>query len=135
MTQELFWVVINVALGAPDDAETVRVAPIAPEPKVPVVLTPAKLITVIETGALSDRVAVTDTPSRVVGANARHISPVPGWARVRSTDTHVNPPPETPVTSTCVETSLAATKARSSSLPETVDNPETAMLSLEVELS
>jgi hypothetical protein len=48
ITNELFLVVIREAVGAPGLALPVPVVPIAPEPYVPVVLTPVKLMTVIE---------------------------------------------------------------------------------------
>jgi hypothetical protein len=77
MTREPLWVAINVALGAPDVALPLPVAPMAPAPLVPVVLTPMKLITVMEAGTLCDSVAFMDTPVRAVEANARHISASP----------------------------------------------------------
>jgi hypothetical protein len=55
----------------------VPVAPIAPEPFVPEVSTPAKLITVMEQPTLWEIVAVTVTLFKGKGANARQISEDP----------------------------------------------------------
>jgi hypothetical protein len=113
----------------------------APEPFVPVVLTPAKLITVIEAGASPDSVAVMDTSLRGAAANARHISAVPAWTPVRLTSTQVNPPPDTPATITCPMCILPPVRApveinaRINSLAEAVDNADTTILLLEVERS
>jgi hypothetical protein len=71
-------VVTKWAEGAADGLLALAIAPIAPEPSVPVVSVPVKLITVIEadgTVLLNDA----DTLIFVSGevANARHISAVP----------------------------------------------------------
>ena len=97
-TQELFRVVVNVPKGAPDDALLPATAPIAPEPFVPEVSTPAKLMTVIEETTLWDNVAVTVALLRGAGANVRQISEVPLCAFARRTSTQVSPAPETLLT-------------------------------------
>ena len=51
-TQELFRVVTRLAVGAPEDAFAVPVAPIAPDPFVPEGSTPVKLMTVIDEATL-----------------------------------------------------------------------------------
>ncbi|HSU33055.1 MAG TPA: hypothetical protein VLJ11_17655 [Bryobacteraceae bacterium] len=51
----------------------------------PEVSTPVKLITIIDETTLCERVAVTDTLLRVVGANARQISELRLCAFVRFT--------------------------------------------------
>ncbi len=68
-------------------------APIAPEPFVPVVLTPEKLITVMEDATDCDNVAVTVTPASGVVAKALQISAVPLCALVRFTKVQVRLPP------------------------------------------
>jgi hypothetical protein len=60
--------------------------------------TPVKLITVIEEVKLCDRVAVTDTFAKTVGAKARQISEVPSWVLVLTTRTQVRPAPVTLLT-------------------------------------
>jgi hypothetical protein len=70
-------VVVRLAVGAPRVEFPVPVAPIAPEPFVPVVSTPAKLITVKEQPKLWEIVAVTVALLNGDGANARQISEVP----------------------------------------------------------
>src|SRR5467141_2045439 len=102
-TQELFRVVTRVAVGAPEEALALPIAPIAPDPFVPVVSMPAKLNTVIEDCTLCDRVAVTVTLVRTDGANARQISAEPACVLVRFTRTHVNPPPLIEVTERFVD--------------------------------
>src|SRR5271156_6089349 len=97
-TQELLRVVVSVAVGAPVFALAPFVAPIAPEPFVPVISTPVKLNTVIADTTLCERVAVTLAFVNEDGATARHTSAVPLCAFVRSTSAQVNPPPDTPVT-------------------------------------
>ena len=64
-------------MGAPLLALALPVAPIAPEPLVPVVSTPAKLITVNEELTLWESVAVTVTLLSAEEAKARQISEVP----------------------------------------------------------
>ena len=54
------------------------VAPIAPEPFVPVVSTPLKLMIVIELAAALDSVAVTTEFVNGLALKARQISAVPG---------------------------------------------------------
>jgi hypothetical protein len=49
----------------------------APDPFVPVVSTPVKLITVMDAATFCDKFAVTDTLLLGPAANARHISDVP----------------------------------------------------------
>jgi hypothetical protein len=105
-----------------------------------VVLTPAKLITLIEAGAASDSVALMGISVMGVAAKARQISAVPLWAEVLLTSTHGRPPPETPVIITCAEciilpvaTGPVAKNARISSLLESVENPETAMALLAID--
>ena len=76
-TQELFRVVTRLAVGAPEDALALPVAPIAPDPFVPEEFTPVKLMTVIDEATLWDSVAVTVTAFNGAVANARQISDVP----------------------------------------------------------
>ena len=97
-THELFRVVTSVAVGAPLAALALLVAPIAPDPFVPEVDTPVKLITVIEEITLWDSVAVTVTPLKGAVANALQISDVPLRVLVLTTSAQVSPAPETPVT-------------------------------------
>jgi hypothetical protein len=77
ITQEPARVVVRLAVGAPLREFPVPVAPIAPEPFVPLESTPAKLITVMEEPTLLERVAVTVTLLSVCVAKARQISDVP----------------------------------------------------------
>ena len=97
-TQEPFCVVTRVAVGAPEPAFALFVAPIAPDPFVPAAFTPEKLMTVIDETTLCERVAVTETLLNVDGAKARQISEEPLCALVRTTRTQVRPAPVTPVT-------------------------------------
>src|SRR3954465_2017758 len=76
-TSELLRVVARFAFGAPPAEFADVVAPMAPDPLVPVVSTFEKLTTVIEAATDCDSVAVTLTPASVVGAKARQISAVP----------------------------------------------------------
>src|SRR4029077_9975888 len=73
-TNELFRVVTSVAVGAPDAALALWIAPMAPEPFVPEVSTPAKLITVSMDETPGDSVAVTVALVNAEDANARQIS-------------------------------------------------------------
>jgi hypothetical protein len=127
MTKELLWAVTKEAVGAPGFAFPVPVAPIAPEPLVPEVFTPGKLITVIEETALMARLAVAVTLLSGAGANARQISAVPLCVLVRRTRTQVKPPPVMLVTlllgPLVLETSEAI-MARSSSLGIAVEKAE-----------
>ena len=93
ITQELLRVVTSDALGAPDAALAERVAPIAPDPFVPVASAPTKLRIEIDEAAACEIVAVTDTPPSGAAANARQISAVPLCTLVRTTSCHVRPPP------------------------------------------
>ena len=122
ITQELAWVVSREAVGAPGFAFPVPTAPMAPEPFVPLVLTPVKLITVMEATSLCESVAVTVTALNLAAANARHTSAVPRWVFVRSTKVQVNPVVVIPVTVTFVPLLGASvdTKARSNSFVEAV---------------
>ena len=90
--------VTSVAAGVPDTPLPLPIAPIAPEPLVPDVLMPLKLITVIEDDTLCESEAVTVTLFNAEGANARQISAVPGRPFVLTTNTQVNPAPVTLVT-------------------------------------
>ena len=83
---------MSVAAGAPGIALALPVAPIAPEPDVPEVLTPVKLITVMEAATDWERVAVTVTVLKAVGEKARQISEVPLCVFVRTTRTQVRLP-------------------------------------------
>ena len=65
------------AAGAPDVPFAVPVAPRAPDPFVPEVFAPVKLMTVIIEAVLCDSVAVTETLVSGDDANARQISEVP----------------------------------------------------------
>jgi hypothetical protein len=76
-TKEEARVVTKVAAGAPEPAFPLPVAPIAPEPFVPEVSTPLKLISVMEETILCDRFAVTLTALSGEVENARQISAVP----------------------------------------------------------
>jgi hypothetical protein len=91
----LFTVLTSDAVGAPEAALLLPTAPIAPDPFVPEVFTPAKLMTVIDEITLCDRVPATVRPLRDAPAKARQISEDPLCPLVRWTRTHVNPPPET----------------------------------------
>jgi hypothetical protein len=74
------------------------VAPIAPDPFVPDVLTPTKLLIVMEETTLCDRVAVTVAALMGDVANARQISESPLCPFDLTTRVQVNPPPVTLVT-------------------------------------
>src|SRR5882762_7475819 len=92
-TKELLRVVVSEAAGAPEAPLALAVAPIAPDPLVPDVSTPAKLMTSIDEGTFCERVAVTETLLSRFGANARQISAVPSCVFVRSSKFQVNPAP------------------------------------------
>src|SRR5712675_750249 len=98
MTREFALVVTREAVGAPALEFPVPVAPMAPDPLVPVVSTPAKLITVINETVLRDRVAVTVALVSCDVAKARQISAVPRCVLVLRTSTHVSPVVAMPVT-------------------------------------
>jgi hypothetical protein len=97
MTQEFLPVAINDAAGAPRPAP-LPVAPIAPDPFVPELLTPVKVTTVIDEAAEMAKLAETETFESADGANARQISLVPRSVLILTTKTQVNPAPVTPVT-------------------------------------
>ena len=69
--------VTSETVGAPDEPLAPAVAPTAPDPLVPDVSTPAKLITVMDEATLWESVAVTETLLKGRDANARQISAVP----------------------------------------------------------
>ena len=81
-------------MGAPDGASALPVAPIAPEPFEPEVLTPVKLMIVMEAATDWDKVAVTVTLLRGLDANARQISASPLCPFVPTTWTQVRLPPD-----------------------------------------
>ena len=97
-TTEFARVVVSVAEGAPEAAFAVAIAPIAPDPFVPVVSTPVKLTTVIDDWTDWENVAVTVTLLNAAGAKARQISAVPDCVFVLCTSTQVRLAPETPLT-------------------------------------
>src|ERR1700704_2819031 len=86
-------VVVSVAVGAPVAPLAVAVAPIAPDPLVPVVSTPVKLTTVMEDKTDCENVAVTVVFVSTAGAKARQISEVPSCVLVLCTSTQVRLPP------------------------------------------
>src|SRR5712675_878201 len=88
-TKEPFAVVTREAVGAPPLELPVPMLPIAPDPFVPEVSAPVKLMTVREEDVLWDRVAVTVALVSSAGAKARQISAVPRWRLVRPTRTQV----------------------------------------------
>jgi hypothetical protein len=128
--REPFMVVTSEAVGAPGLALPVPIAPIAPDPFVPLVFTPVKLMTVIEALTFCVNVAVTVTPLRVVVANARQISAVPRWTFVLSTRAQVNPPPAMLLTETLGPPLEASDEmnARSSSFAEAMANDGDAIV-------
>ena len=129
-------VVTSDAVGAPGLAFPVPVAPMAPEPLIPVVLTPVKLITVIEEVTFWERVALTVTFVNVVGANVRQISAVPRWVLVLLTKTQGSPPPVTLLTVVLVPDEVemvAATKANNYSFVDFVENAAVATVVLFVD--
>lgn len=120
---------VNVAEGAPETALADFVAPMAPEPFVPVVFTPVKVITVIEEATLLDNVADTATLVSFEAAKARQISEVPFCVFVRTTRAHPSPPPDTPVTVVfVVPVAPVDTKASTSSFVAVVENEEVLMV-------
>jgi hypothetical protein len=122
-TKELFLVVTKVAEGAPDSEFAVPTAPTAPEPFVPEVSTPVKLITVRDDVLFFERVAVTETLLNAAGANARQISEVPRCTFVWTTRTQVRPAPVTLFTTMCCPpTSSVEMNASNSSLADIVEN-------------
>ena len=123
ITKELFLVVTREAVGASLLELAVPFAPMAPDPNVPVVSTPVKLITVIEEAVLRDKVAVTVTLVRRDGANARQISAVPSCVLVLCTSSQVSPAPAILITVVFVPEVGASvhTNANSNSLPDVVE--------------
>jgi len=114
-----------VAVGAPEDAPLLAVAPIAPDPPNPEGSTPAKLITDMEETTACDRVAVMDTPPSAPEANARQTSDVPLCPLALTTKVQVKPPPATPVTVVLGPDSRSVEmKASNSSLPEVMEKVE-----------
>ena len=67
----------SAAPAAPLRAFALPVAPLAPDPFVPVVSTPLKAMTVMEPATFFDTVAVTVATVSTAGANARQISASP----------------------------------------------------------
>src|ERR1035438_7512160 len=131
MTQDPFWVVTSDAEGAPGFALALLVAPIAPDPFVPVAFAPVNVTTVMEETTLCEMVAVTVTLVKAEGAKARQISAVPLCVLVRSTNTQVRPAPVMPVTVVFVpEMKSEETKASSSSLDAVVENAGVARVVL-----
>ena len=96
--------------------------PIAPEPFVPVVSTPAKLITSIDETTFCDSVAAADPFVTGLAAKARHISELPSCVFVRCTRVHVSPAPVTPVTVVFEDNASVDTSASTSSFPTKVEN-------------
>jgi hypothetical protein len=70
-------------------------APMAPEPLVPEMFTPVKVMTVRDDTTDWERFAETWALPKALGAKARQISEVPDWVLVRTTRAHVRPPPVT----------------------------------------
>jgi hypothetical protein len=100
---------------------------------VPTVLTPLKVITVIEETTLCDKVALTATFFNTDGAKARQISDVPSWTLVLTTRTQVNPAPDTLCTVAFGELRVSVEmKASSSSLLWAVENAGEATLDVAV---
>lgn len=127
---------MSEAVGTPLGEFPEPVAPIAPEPFVPDVSTPVKLITEMEASTLSDSVAVTATLESGVGEKARQISASPFCAFVLLTSTQVNPAPATLVTVVLGEETLPVeTSASNNSLPEFVENEGVAIVLLALEPS
>jgi hypothetical protein len=132
-TRELFPVVTSDAVGAPPATLLLAVAPIAPEPFVPEVFTPMKLITVMEETTLWDSVAVRLTLLRGLGAKARQISAVPLCPLALTTSVQARPPPETAVTVVLAPPRKSvAMKANSNSLLATVENTGDAIVAAAV---
>ena len=121
-TTELARVVVSVFEGAPEAAFAVAVAPIAPDPFVPVVSTPVKLTTVMDDCTVWEKVALTVALVSAVAAKARQISEVPSCVFVRCTRVHVRLPPVTPLTVVVVAVPFPLEiNASSSSLEEEVE--------------
>ena len=114
--------------GAPDEALSEFLAPIAPEPLLPDVSAPMKLITVMEEMTDWERVAVTVTRLKTEGANARHISAVPSCWLARCTRDQLSPAPRTPLTVTPGRVPSVAINASSSSLAFVVEKVDVAVV-------
>ena len=128
-------VVTSVAVGAPDDPLPVPVAPIAPEPFVPDVSTPVKLITVMDAATDCDSVAVTVTALKGFAENVLQISAVPFCVFVRLARTHVRLPDDIPVTVILWPVALSVEmNAKSSSFPDVVEIGDDAIVVLAFEL-
>jgi hypothetical protein len=120
--------VVRLAVGAPVFAPVLAVAPIAPDPFVPVVSTPVKLITVIvDVGAVCEKFAVTVALDNGEAANARQTSEVPPWALLRTTNVHGSPPPVTLETVMFDESASLEMNASNSSFPLAVEKAELVM--------
>lgn len=115
---------VREIVGPPDEALLVPVAPMAPDPFVPDVSTPIKLISVMDTSA-SGTLAVTEMLVKGELEKERQISAVPVCPLVLLTRVHVRPPPEMLLTVPLEPTApgAAATKAKTNSLPALVENP------------
>jgi hypothetical protein len=114
--------VTSVAVGAPELAFPLPTAPIAPNPFVPDVFTPVKLMTVMEEATRWVSVAVTVTFVKGEAENARQISDVPNCALVLWTRAQVNPAPVTVMTVVLGdETPSLAMNASNSSFPAIVE--------------
>ena len=109
-------------MGAALAEALLPVFPMAPDPFVPEVSTPANVMIVMEAdGEEAENVAVAVTLERTEAANARQISAVPPCVFVRTTIFQVRPPPATPVTVMfCCSASLEI-NASTSSLLATVE--------------
>jgi hypothetical protein len=135
-TQELARVVTSVAVGAPAALFALRVAPMAPDPFVPDVSTPLKVITVMEETTLWFSVAVTVALVSFDVAKARQISEVPDCTLVLTTSTQVRPAPAMLLTVVLLPDAQSAdTNASSNSLPAAVENEGVATVTLFVDRS
>ncbi len=118
---ELLRVVTSEAVGAPELALFVAVFPMAPDPLVPEVSTPANVTTNIDDTTFCEIVAVTEAFESTFGAKARHTSEVPIWVFVRLTSAQVSPPPVTFETVMFGDNASVLTKASSNSFPTAVE--------------
>ena len=109
-------------MGAPLAELVLAVFPIAPDPFVPEVSLPAKVIIVIAAaGEDCEKLAVTETFDRIDGAKALQISAVPPCTSVRTTGFQFKPAPVTPLTVILDWTASLEISARISSLLVTVE--------------
>jgi hypothetical protein len=122
ITHELLRVVVSFAVGAPDAPLALTLAPMAPDPFVPVVSTPLNVTTPMDESTLCARLAVTETFVSAAVVNARQISEVPPLAFVRFTRVQVSPPPVTLVTVMFEDCPSVETNASSNSFGDAVDN-------------